>query len=392
MEQFGFKQNSGTREAIFTMRNIIETYISKQKVIYACFIDYAKAFDRVQYTKLITYLRNINIDNRDIRLITNLYWEQTASVRVEQDMSQEVDIRKGVRHGCVLSPTLFNLYTETIFRHISNVKGVTVGGRNINNLRYADDTVLLAENEKDLQELRTIIQNKSAEFGLNMNVKKTKVMVISSKDMVLTAQISLDGVILEQVKQFTYLGHLITDDGYCDAEIRRRIGIAKTCFNNMRNMLVSGNIRLSLRLRLLQCYVWSTLLYGAEMWTLKKSTTKKLEAFEMWSYRRIGKISWLDKKTNEQVLQKLNTERNIIENIKRRKLVYLGHIKRHDTIIKQTLEGTTQGTRGRGRPRTTWMDNVRQWTGLHLADISNKSLDRKEWRSIAANLSKREGT
>ena len=107
-EQFGFKQNSGTREAIFTMRNIIEIYISKQKDIYACFIDYANVFDRVQHAKLIECLKNINID-RDIRLIKNLYWEQKASVRVEQDMSVEVDIKRGVRQGCVLSPMLFNL-------------------------------------------------------------------------------------------------------------------------------------------------------------------------------------------------------------------------------------------------------------------------------------------
>ena len=160
-EQFGFKQNSGTREAIFTMRNITETYISEQKDIYACFIDYAKAFDRVQHAKFIECLKNIKVDYRGISLITNLYWEQKASVRVEQDMSDEVNIKRGVRQGCVLSPTLFNLYTETIFRNINNMKGVTVGGRNINNLRYADDTVLLAENEADLQNLLNVIREKT---------------------------------------------------------------------------------------------------------------------------------------------------------------------------------------------------------------------------------------
>ena len=114
-------------------------------------------------------------------MIINLYWEQKASVKVAQDMSIGVDIRRGMRQGCVLSPMLFNLYTETIFRHITNMKGVTVGGRNISNLCYADDTVLLAGNEADLQKLLTIVREKSMEYGLNMNVKKTKVMVISKK-------------------------------------------------------------------------------------------------------------------------------------------------------------------------------------------------------------------
>ena len=391
-EQFGFKQNSGTREAIFTMRNITETYINEQKDIYACFIDYAKAFDRVQHAKIIECLKNINVDYRDIRLITNLYWEQKANVRVEQDMSDEVNIKRGVRQGCVLSPTLFNLYTETIFRYISNMKGVTVGGRNINNLRYADDTVLLAENEADLQNLLNVVREKSTEYGLNMNVKKTKVMVISKKDTIPRAHILLNGQCLDQVNQFTYLGQLITNDGYCDTEIRRRIGIARACFNKMKNVLVSGKINLALRLRLLQCYVWSTLLYGAETWTLRKKNIKQLEAFEMWAYRRIGKISWIEKRKNEEVLEMLCIKRSIMENIKKQRLLYLGHVKRHNSIMKQTLEGISYGSRARGRPRRTWMDNALQWTGLQLSSINSKCRDRKEWRSIAVNLSKGDGT
>ena len=79
-------------------------------------------------------MKNINIDDKDIRLIIKLYWEQKASVRVEQNMFDEVDVKRGARQGCVLSPTLFNLFRETISRHITNMKGVTVGGRNISNL------------------------------------------------------------------------------------------------------------------------------------------------------------------------------------------------------------------------------------------------------------------
>ena len=97
-----------------------------------------KTFDRVKHFKMIRVLIRNWIDNKD-------YWEQSASVRTESGKTSEFKIKNGVRQGCVLSPNLFNLYTEKIFREVEDMKGVNIGGVNINNLRYADDTVLLAE-------------------------------------------------------------------------------------------------------------------------------------------------------------------------------------------------------------------------------------------------------
>ena len=122
-EQFGFKKNSGTKEAIFTLRNIIEGHFAKGREVYGCFIDYAKAFDRVKHEKLIEILENLGVDGKDIRLIVNLYWDQTASVRVANDRSPEAPIKRGVRQGCVLSPELFNVYTQAIFNHLDDYVG-----------------------------------------------------------------------------------------------------------------------------------------------------------------------------------------------------------------------------------------------------------------------------
>ncbi|GFR79706.1 retrovirus-related Pol polyprotein LINE-1 [Elysia marginata] len=123
-------------------------------------------------------MRKTDIDPNDIALISHLYWTQKTKVRVGKNLSDEVDIKKGVRQGCVslLPPSLFNLYTEYIFREIDDVPGLKVNGENINNLRYADDTVLLAESENDLQNLVTIIEEKSEQYGLMMNTKETKVI------------------------------------------------------------------------------------------------------------------------------------------------------------------------------------------------------------------------
>ena len=173
-EQTGFRKNSGTREGIFNLKIIVEKYIDVNKDVYACFIDYAKAFDSVKHGLLVQCMQNINIDPNDVAIIANLYWQQNTRVRVNNGLSHPVLIKKGVRQGCVLSPALFNLYTERIFGETEELPGVKVNGHNINNLRYADDTVLLAESEEDLQRIIDVVNRESKKYGLHMNVKKTK--------------------------------------------------------------------------------------------------------------------------------------------------------------------------------------------------------------------------
>ncbi|GFN86282.1 retrovirus-related pol polyprotein from type-1 retrotransposable element r2 [Plakobranchus ocellatus] len=105
-----------------------------------------------------------------------MYWEQTAAMKIENKTSTFQDIKRGVRQGCVLSPDLFSLYSEIIMRNLENHPGIKVGGQNINNLRYAHDTVLIAENKEDLQKLLNIVEEESRKKGLELNSKKTEVM------------------------------------------------------------------------------------------------------------------------------------------------------------------------------------------------------------------------
>ena len=124
-------------------------------------------------------LCDLGLDGRDIRLIGNLYWNQRAAVRVDGQLSEEVSIMKGVRQGCILSPLLFNIYSEKIFQDALDGKsqGVVVNGSIINNIRYADDTVILATSMDDLQTLLDSISEESNAMGLHLNVKKKKWMV-----------------------------------------------------------------------------------------------------------------------------------------------------------------------------------------------------------------------
>ena len=161
--------------------------MQKNVYIYICFIDYSKAFDKVQHVTLFEILQELDVNGKDLELLKNLYWQQQASVCIGQDMSDWVNIARGVRQGCVLSPALFSLYTEMVMRKISHIDGLSIGGLNVNNIRYADDTAIVADSEEQLQSLITVIADESRKFGLEINKRKTFCMTISKKSVVQSA-------------------------------------------------------------------------------------------------------------------------------------------------------------------------------------------------------------
>ena len=210
----------------------------------------------------------------------------------------------------------YSTYTELIFRQFEHLEGTSIGGRNISNLRYVDDTVLVAETKEGLQTLVTAAKVESEKAGLGMNVKKTKTMVVSKqKGDSIKADIRIENETLEQVNTFKYLGQTITPDGKNETEIKIKIATAKNRFQKMYRILASKKISMNLRHRLLVCYVFSVILYGCETWTLTKALIDKLEACEMWFLRRMGKISWKQKIRNEDVLKQLETKKTLLSTI-----------------------------------------------------------------------------
>ena len=339
----------------------------------------------MNHEKMIECLRNIGTSEKDMKLIVNLYWTQKAAIRLERGTSENFEIKRGVRQGCVLSPSLFNLYTENIFRTIDNNFGVKIGGYRISNLRYADDTVLLAESEEDLQEIVDRVNEAGKEYNMKMNAKKTKTMVINKREDPTPIKIKVDGAEIEQVQNFIYLGHRITEDGRSEEEIKRRVGIARTAFSKMTRTLTKQHIPLKTRKRILQCYIWSTLLHAAETWTTSNTTRDRLCAFEMWCYRKMLNINWTDRVRNEEVLRRMNIKEILFKTIQKRTLAFFGHAIRKEDLQRKLLDGKIEGRRNRGRPRTMWSSNISRWTGLTYIEATRRARDRNDWRTVASN-------
>ena len=156
-------------------------------------------------------------------------------------------------------------------------------------LRFADDQAMMANKEEDLQRMMDELNRISKEYGMKINTRKTKVMKISreangEKNM----KITINGEVIEQVTEFCYLGSLISEDAKCHKEIKKRIAMGKEAFTK-RKELLKGGLNRDLKKRMIKALIWSVTLYGAETWTMRGEDVKRIEAFEMWIWRRIWK-------------------------------------------------------------------------------------------------------
>lgn len=388
--QFGFRNGLGTREALFSVQVLIQRCRDTNCDVYACFVDFEKAFDKVKHDKMIDILKKTEIDESDIRIIENLYWGQKAAVRVEDRLTDEINIRRGVRQGCVLSPLLFNVYSEELFAEAFEElsEGISINGEHINNIRYADDTILLADTLEGMRTMLELLAQHGSEYGLNLNASKTKYMIISKSNHD-NQQLVINNKKIQRVNHITYLGCLLNDDWDHSREIRQRIEKARSVFLRMRSVLSNNSLSLQLRRRIVSCYVYSVLLYGVESWTLTEATCKRVEAFEMWVYRRILKISWVDHITNDEVLRRIGLQSTeVLKTIKKRKLSYFGHIMRGEkyALLQLIMQGKIKGKRGPGRRRISWLKNLRQWFGMTTIELFRAAVNKVTMAMMIANV------
>ena len=216
--QAGFRKGRGTRDQIANIRWIIKKARYFQENIYFCFIDYAKAFDCVDHNILWKILQEMGILNHLTCLLRNLYEGQEATVKTGHGTTDWFQIGKGVHQGYILSPCLFNLYADNIMRNAGLEEaqaGIKIAGRNINNLRYADYTILMAESEEELKNPLMKVKEESENFDLKFNIQKTKIM--TSGPITLW---QIEGETVKTGSEFIFLGSKITADGDCSHEIK----------------------------------------------------------------------------------------------------------------------------------------------------------------------------
>jgi len=234
-------------------------------------------------------------------LLRHLYAGQEATVRTGHGTTDWFQIGKGVYQGCMLSPCLFNLYAGFIMRNArldEAQDGISIARRNISNLRYADDTTLMAESKEELKSLLMKVKEKSEKAGLKLNIQKTKIMASSS-----ITSWQIDAETLETVTDFVFGGSRIPEDGDCSHETKRHLLLGRKVMTNLGSIFKSRDVTLPTKVHLVKAMVFPVVMYGCESWTIKKAECQRINAFELWCWRI---ESPLDCKEIQSVLPKGN--------------------------------------------------------------------------------------
>ena len=192
--------------------------------------------------------------------------------------------------------------------------------RNINNLRYADDTTLMAESE-ELKSLLMKVKEESEKFGLKLNIQKTKIMASGP-----ITSWEIDGETVETVTDFIYEGSKITADGDCSREIKRRLLLGRKVITNLDSILKSRDITLPTKVHLVKAMVFPVVMNGCESWTIKKAEHQRMDAFELWCWRRLLRIPWTARRSNHSILKETSPECSLEGLMLKLKLQYFGYL------------------------------------------------------------------
>ena len=197
--------------------------------------------------------------------------------------------------------------------------GIKIAGRNINNLRYADDTTLMAENEEELKSLLMKVKEESEKVGFKLNIQKTKIMASSP-----ITSWETDGETVERVSDFISLGSKITADGDCSYEIKRPLLLK--LMTNLYSILKSRDITLPTKFRLVKAMVFPVVMYGCESWTVKKAECQRIDVFELCCWRRLLRVLWTERRSIQSILKEISPGISLEGMMLKLKLQYFDHL------------------------------------------------------------------
>ena len=199
--------------------------------------------------------------------------------------------------------------------------GIKIVGRNINNLRYVDDAALMAENEEELKSLLMKVKEVSEKIGLKLSIQITKIMESS-----LITLWQIDGKMMETVKDFILGGSKITADGDCSHEIKRCLFLGRKVMTNLDSIFKTRDITLPTKFRLVKAMVFPVVMYGCESWTVKKVDHQRIDAFELWCWRRLLRVPWTASRSNQSIPKEISPGISLEGMMLKLKLQYFGHL------------------------------------------------------------------
>jgi hypothetical protein len=260
-----------------------------------------------------------------------------------------------------------------------------VGESKVPCLLYADDLVLCGESEESLRILVGEFNGVCKRRGLAINVEKSKVMVMNGVDV--QCHLEVDGVQLEQVPVFKYLGYMIENKGIDDVECDRKVSNGRRVAGAIKTLANTKNLSLECIRRLHECMLVPVLMYGSEVTVWSQKNISRIQAVQMDNLRGILGVRKIDKMRNEYIRELCGVEKGVIERINESVLRWFGHVERMEDhrLVKKIYNSECVGTRTIGRPKMRWIDSVKRCLmdkGMSLTEARRIVLNREEWREL----------
>lgn len=361
-EQQGFRPNRSTIDAVFILRQMIEKSIEFQKPLFLCFVDLKKAFDRVRIADIIDILQEHRTPVNYINVIKELNKNNRTQIKTSQGLTEQGPILTGIRQGDCLSPFLFNLIMDRIINDVKKVcGGYRMGLRSIKILCYADDVILIADNEDDLQRLLYRFQTTAEKLNMQISLEKTESMVIAKEPT--RCKLAVNDKPIHQCMQCTYLGVEITSSKNLQQEVRTQVNKASRISGYLRDLIWKNKyISTDSKVRIYKTVVRPILTYAVETRADTAKTKNMMRVAEMKTLRTIKGVSLRDQIRSDAIREDLNIQ-DVVRFTRSRRRYWRDHVDRmtEDRWAKWAKDGRPNSRRPPGRPPKRWHES---WTSV----------------------------
>uniref|UniRef100_H3ASA6 Reverse transcriptase domain-containing protein n=1 Tax=Latimeria chalumnae TaxID=7897 RepID=H3ASA6_LATCH len=373
--QCGFRAGRSTTDMSFTLCLLQEKSCEQQAPLHVAFVDLQKAFDMVSRNGIYKILSKIGCPQKVLSLFKEFHEGMKAIIQYEDETSSEFSIDTGMKQGCVLVPTSFGIFFSILLKYTF---GNDQSGILIEDLLFADDTAFVFNSPDELQNMMNKFSDACTKFSMVISIKKT---VVTSQGTNISPKIYVNNEALDNVDHFCYLGSTLTSSLSLDRELDVRIGKASVTFGRLTSCVWNNKLlTLNTKVSIYQACVLSTLLYGCESWVTYSKQERRLNSFYLRCLRKILGVTWDQRITNNEVLERTGLQ-SMQTTLDIRRLCWLGHVEHmpQDRLLKAVLYGQLKNRpRRRGRPKLRYSDKK---FSIPTDSWENPAHNHSVWRS-----------